>query len=203
MNMSRISALALSLLASSAAIAHHPMGGQTPETLMQGLLSGVGHPIIGIDHFAFVLALGFLAALLPTASRLAQAAAFAIATVIGTLVHLQSWDLPAAELLIALSVLLAGVFVLSHKKPALPLLLAGVTVAGLFHGYAYGEAIVGAETTPLLAYLFGFATLQFAVIQLEALLINRLGAGLARRGARVAGTAIAAVGAYFAALQLV
>ena len=28
--------------------AHHPMGGATPETFTQGLLSGFGHPIIGI-----------------------------------------------------------------------------------------------------------------------------------------------------------
>ncbi len=35
--------------------AHHPMGGQTPETFSQGLLSGFGHPIIGIDHLAFLI----------------------------------------------------------------------------------------------------------------------------------------------------
>ena len=29
----------------------------------QGLLSGVGHPVIGVDHFAFVVAVGITAAL--------------------------------------------------------------------------------------------------------------------------------------------
>jgi len=37
-----------------------------------------------------------------------------------------------------------------------PLLL----VAGAFHGYAYGESIVGAEPAPLAAYLAGFALIQ-------------------------------------------
>jgi urease accessory protein len=36
-------------------------------------------------------------------------------------------------------------------------------LAGLFHGYAYGESIFGAETTPLLAYLIGFTTVQLAI----------------------------------------
>jgi urease accessory protein len=34
------------------------MGGKTPSTFVDGILSGVGHPIIGPDHLAFVVALG-------------------------------------------------------------------------------------------------------------------------------------------------
>lgn len=52
------------LLASTcAALAHHAMGGQLPQTFGQGLLSGIGHPVIGVDHFAFVVAVGIVAAL--------------------------------------------------------------------------------------------------------------------------------------------
>src|SRR5262245_66502724 len=64
MHMNRQSAgLGLLLLALSAtnASAHHVMGGRTPATFMDGLLSG--HPIIGIDHFAAVVAVGCLAAM--------------------------------------------------------------------------------------------------------------------------------------------
>ena len=35
------------------------------------------------------------------------------------------------------------------------------TVAGLFHGWAYGQAIIGAESTPLLAYLLSFSLTQY------------------------------------------
>src|SRR5258708_9875864 len=38
------------------ALAHHVMGGQVPVTFRDGLLSGLAHPIIGIDHFAAVVA---------------------------------------------------------------------------------------------------------------------------------------------------
>jgi urease accessory protein len=32
------------------------------------------------------------------------------------------------------------------------------------HGYAYGESIVGAEPTPLVAYLAGFTLIQLAIV---------------------------------------
>ena len=41
--------------------AHHPTGGNTPDTFSSGLLSGLAHPIIGIDHLIFLILLGILA----------------------------------------------------------------------------------------------------------------------------------------------
>lgn len=38
------------------------------------------------------------------------------------------------------------------------------TVTGLFHGYGYGGAVVGAENTPILAYLMGFSLIQAALM---------------------------------------
>jgi urease accessory protein len=41
----RIAAIAMVVtMAAEPAWAHHVMGGNMPETLMQGLLSGLGHP---------------------------------------------------------------------------------------------------------------------------------------------------------------
>ena len=45
-------------LTAGTASAHHLMGGKIPPTFAEGFLSDVGHPIIGPDHFAFLLALG-------------------------------------------------------------------------------------------------------------------------------------------------
>jgi urease accessory protein len=68
------------------------------------------------------------------------------------------------ETMVALSALLGGVAVLL-KRSAPALLMGGLFAAiGVFHGYAYGEAIIGAEQTPLLSYLVGFAVMQYAVI---------------------------------------
>src|SRR5262244_1869797 len=47
--------LAGALLLADPAFAHHLMGGRMPSTFVEGLLSGLGHPVIGIDHLAFLV----------------------------------------------------------------------------------------------------------------------------------------------------
>ena len=73
-----------------------------------------------------------------------------------------SMDLPVPELVIAFSVISAGLLAMLRKE--LPTLLLGLGVAGfgLFHGYAYGESIIGAETSPIVAYLIGLSLIQYA-----------------------------------------
>ena len=79
-------AVPLLLAGTNAAFAHHVMGGQLPQSFGQGLLSGVGHPVIGVDHFAFVVAVGITAAL---AGRLwGLTLSFVAGTLAGCLVHL-------------------------------------------------------------------------------------------------------------------
>ena len=152
------------LLAAPLAMAHHPMGGAIPSTLGEGLLSGFGHPIIGVDHFAFLLVAALLSFTLSGKARYLVPLAFVGATVGGTLYHLGAADLPLSETVIALSALLGGLAVLL-KRSATALLMTGLfAFFGVFHGYAYGEAIIGAEQTPLLSYLVGFAIIQYAVI---------------------------------------
>ena len=57
-----LSVLAL-FAGASPAFAHHVMGGKLPETFLQGLLSGLGHPIIGLDHFGAIVGIGILVAI--------------------------------------------------------------------------------------------------------------------------------------------
>ena len=185
------------------ATAHHPMGGATPSTIMEGLLSGFGHPIIGLDHFAFVIGVGLVALLL--GRRFTLPLAFVVATIGGVVVHLASLSLPAAETVIAISVLLVGGFVVGGVR--LPtIVFAGLfAVAGLFHGFAYGEAIFGAETTPLLAYFLGFAMIQYAIAVGVGYALQGL-ADLTERtmaNARIAGGVVAGVGLVFVADALI
>ena len=144
------------------ALAHHPNGGEIPNNFVEGFFSGIGHPVIGIDHLVFTIAIGLLAALSKKLGMIIPTA-FVVATAIGTIIHLQSIDLPGLELIISASVLVMGIF-LAQKNPAnLGLLAALSALAGIFHGYAYGESIVGAETTALGAYLLGFCSIQLAI----------------------------------------
>lgn len=135
--------LLVAVFAAEPAFAHHVMGGRTPSTFAEGLLSGLGHPLIGIDHFAAVVAVGCLAAAHRAGALLAVA--FVAAMMAGVAVHLHGTTVPAAELLVAASVIVLGVILL--RRPQLPLSAAlGLFVlVGLTHGYALGELIYGAE----------------------------------------------------------
>lgn len=150
------------LINAAPVLAHHPNGGSTPSNFIEGFMSGLGHPVIGIDHLVFVIAIGLLAALSKKMGMIIPTA-FVIATAIGTGIHLQSVDLPAPELIISASVLIMGIFLAQKNQANLILLAAVASLAGIFHGYAYGESIVGAESTALVAYLLGFCSIQFGM----------------------------------------
>jgi urease accessory protein len=202
-----VSTLALAGLAwlatPSLASAHHAMGGATPATFTQGLLSGIGHPVIGFDHLAFVIAAGIATALI--ARRLLLAAVFVIATAIGCLGKVAfGITLPVAEFVIAASVVAVGGLVMSGRAASAPVYAALFAIAGLFHGSAYAESIVGAEATPLVAYLIGFAMIQFTLIVCAAWFTRALvkGADRLTTEPRLAGAVVAGVGATFLLEQI-
>ena len=195
-------ALATTLLAGPA-FAHHAMDGKAPVTFLQGLLSGIAHPVIGLDHLAFVLAAAWVLSRVATLPRVTLAASFVAAAVAGTVLHLALVDVPRSELLVALTVVLAGVAVAWRRATPAALLWIALPVAGVLHGYAYGESIVGAEPTPLAAYLLGFGLVQLGVMLGAASLLSRREPSRVNRAALPAGALVVLVGVYFAALQLV
>ena len=196
--LSKFAVISASSLLAFPAFAHHPMGGMMPTNFSQGMLSGLGHPIIGLDHLAFVLLVGLLAATLSGAARYLVPGAFVAAVILGTGIHMISLDLPVPELVIAFSVISAGLLAMLRKE--LPTLLLGLGVAGfgLFHGYAYGESIIGAEASPIVAYLIGLSLIQYALIMAVGFGMNKLAErsehvqSIVSRSTAVAGAAIGA-----------
>src|SRR5262249_32633749 len=143
------------------ASAHHLMGGKLPGNAWEGFLSGLGHPIIGPDHFAFVVGVGLISQL---AGRLALLPLLAVlGTIAGCYAHMQSLWLPWSEAMIGLSLVFAAVLVLVHRRISSVVLAIVFAISGALHGYAYGESIVGAEAASLSAYIMGFAAIQYAV----------------------------------------
>lgn len=182
----------------SPALAHHPLGGAMPSSFGQGLLSGIGHPVIGVDHLAFIVGVGIASAFLKM--RYTLPIAFIAATVAGCLLTaVMGVALPLREFMIAASVALVGVLVMSGKTMD-PRMLAGLFgIAGLFHGAAYAGAVIGAETTPIVSYLIGFSLVQSAIaigagwVAREFL---KAGSSLAMQP-RLAGAVVMGVGATF------
>jgi urease accessory protein len=186
------------------ALAHHAMDGKLPTNFWQGFLSGLAHPIVGLDHFAFIVAVGLLAAL--KQQGLLIPLAFILAAMAGTGLHLAQVALPGVELFVAGSILLFGSLLVTKERPNTWVAVGLAAIAGLFHGYAYGEAIFGAEMTPLLAYLVGFSLIQF-LIAIAAFGIGKaiLGRANGRAGSvnfQPAGWVIVGIGLTFLTSQI-
>ena len=182
------------------AFAHHVMGGRMPATFGEGILSGLGHPVIGLDHFAAVVAVGCLAAAYRQGAALAVA--FVVAMTCGVAVHLQTVTVPAAEILGAASVIALGATLLRRGDLPLAGVLALFVLVGLIHGYALGESISGAERAPLAAYLIGLAIIQ-SVIALGAMSIARLFVRSDAVKLRLIGAGIAGIGLAVLVQQLI
>lgn len=165
-----------------AALAHHLMGGEVPRTVWQGLLSGLGHPIIGIDHFAFIVGVGCMSRMVGQVTVLPLL--FIIGSVLGCLVHVLGYTIPWSELAIVLTLALAAAVVGMRTRAPIGALATAITLAGAVHGYAYGESIVGAERTPLVAYIVGFALIQYGIAVGSCLVLGGL-AGQVRIGERM------------------
>lgn len=190
--------------AAQKAMAHHAMGNKMPANFFEGFISGLAHPIIGLDHFAFILAIGFLA--IGLTRGLLIPSGFVIASLAGTGLHLLQLNLPGNEIIIACSVILFGILLVAQKQLNLTWLIALATVAGLFHGYAYGESIIGAKMAPLFAYLLGFSIIQFAIALLALTIGNAVTkkfTNLTFSPLQLAGFAISAIGVVFLSNSLI
>ena len=185
-----LAVFAAAMLTADPAFAHHVMGGRTPSTFGEGLLSGLGHPVIGIDHLAFLIAVGVAVGV--AGFNLLMPALFVAASAVGVALHVKGVTIPGAEVMVAGSVILAGALVARGAVSSVAPWGTLFAAAGLVHGYAFGESIFGAEATPLAAYLIGLVVIQ------SALAIGV--AAVARRsttdpiGPRLAGAAVAGVG---------
>jgi urease accessory protein len=141
--------------------AHHAMDNAPPATLLQGLLSGLAHPVIGLDHLAFIIAAGVLAS--TYAAGWLLPVVFVVASFHGAAFHVYGFDLPGSEWWIGVTLLLMAALMIRRGTAYGPTTLVFVAVAGYAHGYALAASIVGAEATPLAGYFAGLIVVQIAV----------------------------------------
>jgi urease accessory protein len=179
-----VAALALLLMASPA-FAHHPfgMGDSGALTVWQGLLSGLGHPLLGPDHLLFLLALGFVGLQRPLRWVLPLLAIGLGGSLLSQFIPLPDAVAPWAEALVSLSLAVEGLIALSMAPAAWLLPLFGL------HGFLLGSTIVGAEPSPLLSYFLGLLLAQGSLLLLVTAwsqgLVERLGAQGQRLGAGI------------------
>lgn len=204
--MKKLGLAAAGVFAGSPALAHHPLGGLPMETFAHGLLSGVGHPVLGFDHLFFVALMGVAAVF--TGHKLLAPVAYIGAMLLGCVLMYAGIALPLTEGVIVASLIVLGGIVLSGRGLALTPALAIFAAFGLFHGSAFGGSIAGQEGgvggAVLVGYFIGLGVIQYAIAVGAGWVAEKvLGATTASAvNARLAGAMVAGVGV-FLALEIV
>jgi urease accessory protein len=160
-------------------------------------LSGVTHPLFGLDHIVVMVAVGLWATTLGGRALWIVPSAFVGTMAAGYLLSLSGIGLPFVEPVILASVVALGLLIAAAVR--LPVAL-GATLVGifaLFHGFAHGGEIGAATALPFgVGFALATALLHAAGIGLGLLLGS--GAGLDERAgrslARILGGLAAAIG---------
>lgn len=191
------SAAMLALLLSPGAVMAHPGHDEAGG----GLLAGLLHPLLGLDHLLAMLGVGLWSSqgASPTWGRsrfsiLASPSSFVAAMVAGAALAIAGWTLPWIEYWVAASLLALGACLVmaSRSGGIAPLAMAGLF--GLAHGAAHG-AELPAMAEPF-AYVAGFSLSTVALLSAG----TRAGKWLAERNPRlipVAGSVLAMSGLAF------
>jgi urease accessory protein len=184
-----VASVLLALLWPARALAH-TQGGEAA-----GLLSGLRHPVSGLDHILAMVAVGLWGAQLGRPAVWLLPVTFPMVMAFGGMLGLMGLVLPGIEIGIAVSAIILGVMVGWEVRP--PLWVATVVVGffAIFHGHAHGaELPPGADA---LLYSIGFvvATGCLHATGIAIGLIHRWRAG--KVTLRVTGAVVALAGVCF------
>jgi urease accessory protein len=160
-----------------------------------GLLSGLSHPVSGLDHVLAMVAVGVWGAQLGRPAIWLLPVVFPLLMALGGFVGLVGWDLPAIEVGIALSAVVLGALILGQVR--LPLAVAVLIVAffAIFHGHAHGTEMEAGQSAMLYSIGFVIATGLLHAAGIALGLIHRWDTG--RVVLRAAGSVVLAGGLYF------
>jgi urease accessory protein len=165
------------------------------EGVAGGLLSGLTHPLFGLDHVVAMVAVGLWGGQLKQPAIWLLPVTFPLVRAFGGVLGARGAPLPGVEIGIAISAVVLGVAVAAFFKP--PLWVAAVVVGAfaIFHGHAHGAELP--ESATPLAYGAGF------VISTGLLHASGIAIGLllhwpaGEKVVRVLGGVISCVGLYF------
>jgi urease accessory protein len=131
----RVSLAALVLLAGfpAAALAH------VGREAGQGFVSGLLHPVFGLDHFLAMLSVGIVSAQLGGRRIYTVPTTFVLAMIVGAVIGVHGSQWPFSEAGIALSVVVLGIAIATVRAEARswPVMLM-VAFFGSLHGHAHG-----------------------------------------------------------------
>ncbi len=184
-----ISAICILAFYPSYAFAHAQKGA------VAGFLTGLGHPLSGLDHVLAMVAVGLWGAQLGAPAIWLLPVAFPMVMAMGAMLGLMGMPLPGIEYGIAASAILLGAAVMFEVRP--PLAAAAILVGffAIFHGHAHGTELPPGQSALLYSMGFVMATGCLHAAGIGIGTVHRWGWGQAVL--RVAGAVVAVGGVFF------
>ena len=142
---------------------HHPLDGETMQNFNDGFLSGVGHPIFGLDHLVFILGVGLISYISNKFYNFTFT--FISGTILGLISITFGLYLPFYEIIISFTLILLSYVILSKKKVIFKEVL--FSTFGIFHGWAYGGILLDKpllNIKVLLGYSVGLFLTQLLIV---------------------------------------
>ncbi len=146
-------------------------GAHSLATESVGFISGLAHPLLGLDHILAMIAVGIWAAQLGGNAVWRLPLSFISMMLLAAVIGASGFSLPSPELLIAVSVICLGLLLaLAISLPVnVSMLLVGLLA--VFHGYAHGLEMQQAHS-PLI-YGSGFVVAT-ALLHLSGIVLGKL-----------------------------
>ena len=159
-------------------------GGHTINSVWQGML----HPITGIDHLLVFLAIGIITAKNTQAKTRLLPLLFVGSMMSGFIISMLGFSFDIAEVIVACSVCLLGVWLVTDKKinTLLLFLVSGLAIA---HGYVHGTEVTGGA----MHYLLGLVLTAVLLITMTTLAF-RYSSPIKNKVKSLFGVAVTAVG---------
>ena len=184
-------------VAIAACMLTHPAFAHDQVGVAGGLVSGLLHPVTGIDHLIAMVAVGIWGAQLGAPAIWVLPVTFPLVMAVGGVLGVLRIPLPMPEVVIAVSALVLGIAVATRLRLPFAAAAAVVAVFAIFHGHAHGAELPGSANP--LAYGVGFVTAT-GLLHLCGILIGTLTRWpVGERVIQGLGAGIAGLGCYFLA----
>lgn len=112
-------------------------GGIVDSSLMSGLL----HPLTGVDHLLVLMSVGICAAKQGGKALWLYPCLFFALMTVGALMNAYAVYVPFIEPLITLSIVFFGLLVSVNPKKLADILFVGISFFAIFHGYAHAAEV--------------------------------------------------------------
>lgn len=149
-----------------------------------GFVSGLNHPVFGLDHLIAMVTVGLLSAQIGGSAIWTVPATFVSVMVMGGLLGMNNVRLPLVEYGIAVSVLVLGTALAAAKKLPVTIAMCFVGFFSIFHGHAHGVEMprladpamyaIGFSLATAFLHIVGAVTGYFAVKNINGVKLLRL-----------------------------